>query len=74
MLYSVFFTKLLTLGILFVTVLRAVVVATLVKLGILYLTSFILTLRAVVVTKLVIPGISFLNSFILGVRVVLIAN
>ena len=43
-----FLTKLLTLGILFSTAVRAVVVATLVILDILFLTSFILALRAVV--------------------------
>ena len=58
-----FLTKLLTLGILFSTVVRAVVVAKLVIFGILFLTSFILTLRAAVVAKLVILGISFLTSF-----------
>ena len=46
-------------GILFSTAVRAVVVAKLVILGILFLTSFILVLRAAVVTKLVILGISF---------------
>ena len=57
-----FLTKLLTLGILFSKAVRAVVViAKLVILGILFLTSFILALRAVVVTKLVILGISFLT-------------
>ena len=52
-----FLTKLLTLGILFSTVLRAVVVAKLVILGISPLTSFILTLRVVLIAKLVISGI-----------------
>ena len=57
-----FLTKLLTLDILFSKAVRAVVVvAKLVILGILFLTSFILTLRAVVVAKLVILGISFLT-------------
>ena len=51
-----FLTKLLTLGILFSTAVKAVVVAKLVILGILFLTSFILALRAVVVAK---SGISF---------------
>ena len=46
-------TKLLTLGILFSLVVRAAVVAKLVMLGILPLTSFILTLRTVVIAKLV---------------------
>ena len=44
-----FLTKLLILGILFSRAVRAVVVAKLVLLGILLLTSFVLTLRAVVV-------------------------
>ena len=52
-----FFTKLLTLGILYSTALRAVLVAKLVILGILPLTSFILALRVVLVAKLVISGI-----------------
>ena len=74
-LWSGFLTKLLTLGILFSTPVRAVVVAKLVILGILFLTSFILALKAVViVAKLVILGISFLASFILAVRVVLVAS
>ena len=52
--YVVFFwTKLLTLGILFSTEVKTVVVAMLVILGILFLMSFILTLRSVVVNKLV---------------------
>ena len=47
-----------TLGILFSTAVRAVVVAKLVTLGILFLTSFILALKAVaVVVKLMISGI-----------------
>ena len=61
-------TKLLTLGILFSTAVRAVLVAKLVILGILPLTSFILVLRAAVVSKLVILGISLLTSFILALR------
>ena len=44
-----FLTKLLTLGILFSTVVRAIVVAKLVVLGISPLTSFILALREVLV-------------------------
>ena len=44
-LQSVFVTKLLTLGILFSTAVRAVVVAKLVILGISLLNSFILTLK-----------------------------
>ena len=49
-------TKLPTLGILFSTAVKGVVVAKLVILGILFLTSFILALRVVLVAKLVIPG------------------
>ena len=49
--------ELLTLGVLLSTAVRAVVVAKLVMLGILPLTSFILALRAAVVAKLVISGI-----------------
>ena len=67
-------TELLTLGILFSTTVRAVVVAKLVILGILFLISFILALRAVVLAKLVILGISFLTSFVLASRVVLVAK
>ena len=67
-------TKLLTLGILFSTAVRAVVVAKLVILGILLLTSFILALKTVVVAKLVILGISFLTSFIFALRVVSVAK
>ena len=64
-----FLTKLLTLGILFSTAVRAVVVAKLVILGISLLTSFILALRAAaVVAKLVVLGISPLTSFILALR------
>ena len=75
MYYSHFFlTKLLNLGILFSTAVRAVVVAKLVILSILVLTSFILALIAVIVVKLVILGISFLTSFILLLRVVLVAK
>ena len=65
-----FLTKLLTLGILFSTAVRAVVVAKLVILGILFLTSFSLALRRVVIAKLVLLDISLLTSFILGLRVV----
>ena len=49
-------TKLLTLGILLSIPVRAVVVAKLVILGILFLTSFILALRAAAAAKLVISG------------------
>ena len=69
-----FLTKLLTLGILFSTAARAVVVANLVILVILPLTSFVLALREVVVAKLVTLGISPLTSFILALRVVLVAK
>ena len=58
---SFFLTKLLTLAILFSTAVRAVVVAKLVVLSILFLISFMLTLRAVVVAKLSILGISVLT-------------
>ena len=53
-----FLTELLTLGILFLTTVRVVVLDKLVMLGILPLTSFILAFRAEVVAKLVILGIS----------------
>ena len=59
-------TKLLTLGILFSTALRAVLVAKLVILGISPLTSFILALRVVLVAKLVISGILSSIFFILA--------
>ena len=51
-----FSAKLLILGILFSTVVRAAVVAKLVILGILPLSSFILGLIVVLVAKLVISG------------------
>ena len=54
-------TKLLILGILFSTAERAVVVAKLLTVGILFLNLFILALRWVVVAKLVIVGISLLT-------------
>ena len=63
-------TKLLTLGILFPTAVRAKVVAKLVKLVIFPLTSFIFSLRKALVAKLVILGVS--PSFILAFRVVLV--
>ena len=56
MLWSVLLTKLLTLGILFSTAVKAVVVAKLVMFGISPLTSFILALRIVLIAKLVISG------------------
>ena len=55
------------------TAVRAVV-AKLLILGILFLTSFILALRAVAVAKLAILGISPLTSFTLALRVVLVAK
>ena len=67
-----FVTKVLTLGILFSRAVRLVLVAKLVILGILFLTSFLLALREALVTKLVILGIFFLVSFTLELRVVLI--
>ena len=59
MLYSVvfFLTKLLTVGILFATAVRVVVLAKIVIPSISPLTSFILALRLVLVAKLVISGI-----------------
>ena len=54
-----FLTKLLTIGILFLTAVKAVVLANLVILGIFFWISFILPLRAVVVAKLVILGTSY---------------
>ena len=45
---SFFLTNLLTLGVLFSTAVKAVVVAKLVILGILFLISFILALRALI--------------------------
>ena len=56
MCYSKFLSKLLTLGILFSTAVRAVVAAKLAMLGILFLISFVLALRAVAVAKLEILG------------------
>ena len=53
-LQTVFLTKLLTLGILFSTAVRAVSLAKLVILGILPLSSFILALRVVLVAKPVV--------------------
>ena len=62
------------LGISFSTAVRAVVVAKLIILGILFLTSFVLALSVEVVAKLVILVISFLTSFVLELRVVLVAK
>ena len=50
-------TRLLTLGTIFSTVVRAAVVANFVILGLSPLTSFILALRVVLVDNLVISGI-----------------
>ena len=75
MCYNQFFlTKLLTLGILFSTAVRAVVVANLVMLGVFFLTSFVLALRAEVAAKVVILSISPLMSFILALKIVLVAK
>ena len=63
-----FLDKLLTLGILFSTAVRAVVVAKLVILRILFLTSVFLELRAVVIAKLVILSILFLTSFYSSIK------
>ena len=63
--WSIFSNKLLTF-VFFSIAVRAVVLAKLVILGILYLTSLILALRAAVVAKLVILSISRLTSFILA--------
>ena len=54
-----FLTKLLTLGILFSSAVRAAVIDKLLMLDILFLTSFILALRAAVVAKLAILYASF---------------
>ena len=59
-------TKLLTLGNLFSTAVRAVVVANLAILGILLLISFILELRVVLKAKSVISGILSSIFFILA--------
>ena len=72
---SFFLLKLLILGNLFLTAVRAVVVvAKLVILVILFLISFILALIAVIVAKLVVLSISYLTSFTLVLRVVLVAK
>ena len=52
-----FLTKLLTLGVLLSTAVRALVVARLEILGISPLTSFILAVRIVLVPKVIISGI-----------------
>ena len=59
-------TKILTLGILFSAAVIAVLVAKLLILGILFLTSFILALRVVLVANIVIFGISSSILFILA--------
>ena len=69
-----FLAKLRTLGILLSTAIRAVVVARLIILGILFLTSFIFALKAVVVAKFVMLCISFLTLFIYALRVILVAK
>ena len=67
--------KLLTLGILFSTAVRAEIVAKLITLSNLFLTSFILMLKAIGVgDKFATLGISSLNSFILALRVVLVGD
>ena len=71
MLKVVSLTKLLSLGILFLPTVRAVVVAKLSILGILFLTSFILALRVVVVVvaKFVKSGILSLIFLILALYI-----
>ena len=70
MLKVVSFTKLLSLDILFLPAVRAVVVAKLSILGILFLTSFILALRVVVVVaKFVKSGILSLIFLILALYI-----
>ena len=66
---------LLWTNILFSTAVRTVaVLAKLIILGMLLLTSIMLALRAAVVAKLVILGILFLNPFILVLRVLLVTK
>ena len=72
--WSAFMMKSLKLGILFSTAVTEELVAKLVILGILPLTSFILVLIAELVVKLAILGISPLASFILASRVALVAK
>ena len=70
-------TTLPKLGILLWTAVRVVVVvvvAKLLTLGILFLTSSILALRAVVVAKLVLLAISLLTSLLWASRVVLVSK
>ena len=66
MLYAVILTNLLTLGILFSTVVRVPVVAELVILGISPLTSSILALREELIAKLVITDVLSSIFFILA--------
>ena len=61
-------TRLLWSGVLFSTAIRAAVVARLVILGILFLTSFILALRVVLVAKLTILGVLSSISLILALH------
>ena len=70
----IFLSKSLILGVLFSTVVKAEVVAKLVMVGILPLTSFILAFRAELVVKLVLLGISPLTSFILASRTALVTK
>ena len=60
--WSVFWTKLLTLGILFSTVVNAAFVAKPLILGILPSISVILALQSVFLTRLLVSGIFFSNS------------
>ena len=62
-------TRLLTLGTIFSTVVRAAVAANLVILGLSPLTSFILALRVVLVDRLVISGILSTIFFTLGLYI-----
>ena len=72
--FCVIISFLLTSVILFSTAVRAVVVAKLLILGILALTSFILALRVVLVAKLVISGIASSIFFILVLYSVFLAT
>ena len=74
MCYIQFFTKLLTLGILFLTVIRAVLAAKLVILVVSPLALFILALKAAVVAKLAMPSISPSTWFILAWREALVVK
>ena len=74
MCYSQFLTRLLTSGTLFSTEVRAVVVAKLVILGILVLTSFVLALRVVLVPKLVMLDILSSVFFILTLHSVILTT